>query len=123
MLLRPSKKEICKKITDALEALGAGQFQIGLTKHLVGDLAELALDSAQDLPNLLTDLLKEIQDEGPIECYAGTRPPQRSYEQSIHDLELWAYAWHSERFKKRMYLKFALKNGCYIYVDCHEDRP
>jgi hypothetical protein len=72
---------------------------------------------------LLIILLEEIQNAGPIQCYAGTRPPQRSYEPEILRLELWAYSWHSPRFRKRMYLKFALKNQCYIYVDCHADRP
>ena len=125
--MRPSDREIWKKIADASEALKLGRFQIGPTKHLAGDLAELQLQATRDLPHLLASLLKEIQDAGPTECYAGTRPPQRSYEPEINRLELWAYAWHSQRFQKRMYLKFALKNQgtnqCYIHVDCHEDRP
>lgn len=123
MVIRPSNREICKKIADALDAVVQGRFQIGITKHLVTDLADLKLDAAEDLPNLLADLLREIRAEGPTECYAGTRPPQRSYEPEILRFELWAYAWHSTCFKKRMYLKFAVKNRCYIHVDCHEDRP
>lgn len=75
------------------------------------------------IPALLIELLKEIEHEGPLKCYAGTRPPQRSYEPEILKLELWAYSWHSQRYSKQMYLKFALKKQCYIYVDCHEDRP
>jgi hypothetical protein len=123
MLPRPSPREMCGKVTDALTALQSGRFQLGPLKHLSGDLEELELPSAVELPNLLIDLLGEIQQTGPIECYAGTRPPQRSYESQILGLELWAYSWHSPRFRKRMYLKFALKNQCYIHVDCHEDRP
>jgi hypothetical protein len=125
--MRPSAREIWKKIADAIEAIRSGRFQIGPTKHLADDLADLQLPTARDLPQLLADLLKEIQDAGPTECYAGTRPPQRSYEPEISRLELWAYAWPSQRFQKRMYLKFALKkrgaHQWYIHVDCHEDRP
>jgi hypothetical protein len=120
--MRPSNREIWKKIADALEALKHRRFQIGLTRHLTSDLAELE-SSAQDLPHLLAELLKEIQDAKPTECYAGSRPPLRSFEPEIQNLELWAYAWHSPRFNKRMYLKFAIKKECYIHVRCHEDRP
>jgi hypothetical protein len=123
MELRPSPREICKKLADALEALEGRRFMIGLTKHLIGDLEELGLDSADDLPGLLIELLKEIRGANPIQCYAGTKPPQRSYEDEIRKPELWAYSWNSSRFGKQMYLKFALKNGLYVYVDCHEDRP
>lgn len=120
---RPSNREICGKIASALDALKAERFQFGPSKHISGDLAELEIDASGDLPALLIELLGEIQNQGPIECYAGTRPPQRSYEAEIYKLELWAYAWHSLRFGKRMYVKFALKDQCYIYVDCHGDRP
>lgn len=120
---RPHNHEICKKIADALAALRAGKFTPTLTKHIVGDLEELELESATDLPQLLIELVEEIQNTGPIGCYAGTRPPQRSYEPEIRNLELWAYAWHSQRYQRPMYLKFALKNQCYIYVDCHTDNP
>lgn len=123
MSFRPSNKEICNKVADALGALRDGRFQVGPTKHLVGDLEELQLETAKDLPVLLIVLLEEIKNAGPITCYAGTRPPQRSYEPEILQLELWPYRWHSDSLRKRMYLKFALKKQCYVYVDCHEDRP
>lgn len=120
---RPSKHEICKKVRDALEALGAGKFMIGLTKHLSADTDELNLESEADLVPLLSELLEEIDEAGPIKCYAGTRPPQRSYEREILKLELWAYSWPSKRFGKGMYLKFAFKKDYFVYVDCHPDRP
>jgi hypothetical protein len=123
MFTRPSNREIYGKVADALVALRAGRFQFGPLKHLSGDLAGLQLASASELPDLLIVLLEEIQHEGPITRYAGTRPPQRSYEPQILNLELWAYSWHSPRLRKPMYLKYALKNQCYIHVDCHEDRP
>jgi hypothetical protein len=120
---RPSNHELCKKVADALVALRGGKFSLALTKHLSGDLAELELESANDLPDLLIELLEEIASIGPVECYAGTKPPQRSYEPEIKGLELWAYSWHSQRLSRPMYLKFALKKEWYVYVDCHTDNP
>lgn len=106
-----------------MAALRAGRFEQVVTKHLYGDLADLKLDSAEELPGLLIELLNEIKTIGAVQCYAGDKPPQRSYEPELRGLELWAYAWHSERLGRRMYLKFALKKEWYIYVDCHPDNP
>jgi hypothetical protein len=123
MQTRPSNHEICKKIEDAFAALRAGRFEQVVTKHVYGDLADLRLDSAEELPGLLNELLNEIKTIGPVQCYAGDKPPQRSYELELRGLELWAYTWHSERLGIRMYLKFALKKEWYIHVDCHRDNP
>lgn len=120
---RPSNHEICKKIADALEALRGGKFSPVLTKHLTSDLDDLDLESANDLPSLLIELFEEIQTIGPVECYAGARPPHRSYEPEIRGHELWAYSWHSQSLNRPMYVKFALKKEWYIYVDCHRDNP
>ena len=120
---RPSKHEICKKIKDALESLTARRIMFGTNKHLPDDMDGLEMESEADLPPLLIKLLNEINEAGPLECYAGTRPPLRSYEPEIHRLELWAYSWQSKQCGKKMYLKFALKKEWYVYVDCHPDRP
>jgi hypothetical protein len=121
---RPTDKEAYGKVVLALDALRARRWQIGLTKHYSADLEGLGLEASDELPDLLIELFEEIKVAGPAECYAGGRPPQRSYEREIQELELWAYHWQSKRLQKRMYLKFAMKkNSIYIYVDCHEDRP
>jgi len=120
---RPSNHEICKKIADALAAIRGDKFSQVVTKHIYADLADMELDSATDLPGLLIELLEEIRIIGPIECYAGGKPPKRSYEPELHNQELWAYSWHSERLGKQMYIKFVLKSGWYIHVDCHKDNP
>jgi len=119
---RPHNREIWKKIADALEALSQGRFQIGVSRHVTSDLAELQI-SAQDLPQLLAEFLREIQQAKPHECYRGKHPPRPSIEPEIINEELWEYAWHSQRLNKRMYLKFVLKKEWYIHVRCHEDRP
>jgi len=120
---RPSNHEICKKVADALVILKAGARMMVVSRHYYSDLADLELDSPEEFQDLLVVLLGEIQRLGPTECYAGGRPPQRSYDKELANVELWAFCWHSERLKKKMYLKFALQKDCYIHVDCHESSP
>ena len=122
---RPSNREIINKVTDALAALNAGRFIGGFEKHQLADLEPLGLNSALELPSLLKNLLREIQHADPLNCYAGTFPPTRSYEKAVKGLELWAYCWHSGRYDRMMYLKFALKKDktqklWYFHMSCHE---
>ena len=94
-----------------------------MTKHLVADLEDLPVADEDALIELLAELLRELVAADPSACYAGGRPPQRSYETEIKSLELWAFAWPSNHLGKRTYLKFALKADVFIYIDCHEDNP
>ena len=127
---RPSAKELHGKVSNAMAALKAGRHGFGTTRHWSGDREELGLTSTKELWPLLLELLEEIKQALPEQCYAGTRPPQRSYqdEPTIKDEELWAFSWPSSRLGKKMYLKFVLKKNrqeewCYFHVDCHGDRP
>ncbi len=122
-LRRPSDREIHQKLAAAKAALQQGDYQFPLQKHLVADLDALGAASEDDLIELVCEFISEITVAGPNECYCGGRPPQRSYEREIKDLELWAYVCYSERFQREMYLKFALKKGVYLYVDFHESTP
>lgn len=97
-------------------------------RHWPGDREDLGLNSTEKLWPLLLELLEEIKQLRPEKCYAGSRPPQRCYqdEPAIKDEELWPFAWDSSRFGKRMYLKFVLTKNrrdewCYFHVDCHTD--
>jgi hypothetical protein len=124
---RPSDREIFSKILDAKDAILDGRRTIAIQKHLAGDLEDLALDSTAELWDLLPFLLDEIVQANPLHCYAGGRPPHRSYEEAIKGLELWAYCWPSARLQKTMYLKFALQkdvqgNWHFMHVDLHESR-
>lgn len=123
MAARPTDRDIQKKISDARTAIKEGRCQFGSQKHLAADLAELGVDRANQLWPLLQTFLAEIEQEGPISCYRGGRPPQRAYEPELKNLELWAYSWTSHCMGQEMYLKFAFKKGHYIHVDCHESRP
>jgi hypothetical protein len=130
MTKRPTPKELYGKVGHALRALVAGRRDFGTRKHWAGDREELGLQRAEELWELLPILLEEIKHAKPEKCYAGQHPPQRSYESDtpIKDEELWAFAWDSKRFGKRMYLKFVLTKDSrdewhYFHMDCHEDRP
>jgi len=123
MQQRPSAKELSQKVNSALAAVRARHIQFPLTKHLVADVDSLGVADEEALIALVIRLLEEILSSGPQECYAGGRPPQRSYEPEIREKELWAFVWPSRLLNKRMYLKFVLKKDVYLYVDCHEDRP
>ena len=58
----------------------------------------------------------------PPKDYAGTWPPQKSYEKTIAGKELFAFCWHSEKFGKKMYIKFALKENRYYYLSLHKSK-
>jgi len=124
---RPSNKEICKKVADALAAVEAGRRQIALTKHFADDVYELGLEGEAALWELIPKLLREIQEADPAVCYAGSHPPLKSYEREILGAELWAFHWKSSELAREMYLKFVMKKGTgdwvYAHCRCHDDRP
>ena len=120
---RPSDRELFSKVNDALAAVSSGRYQFAIYKHLASDLEELGVTDEKELINLVAKSLREIISVQPASCWAGGRPPARSYEPEIRNLELWAFAWDSAAWGRRMYLKFAIKRDVFIYVDCHADRP
>lgn len=130
MAKRPTAPELYGKVNNALLALRTGRRDFGTRKHWASDSDQLGLNSAADLWALLPVLLEEIKQARPENCYAGTRPPQRSYEteDAINKEELWAFAWPSQQMGRRMYLKFVLTKNQrgewhYFHFDCHPDAP
>lgn len=111
-----------KKISEAITAIGEGKRAIPNSKHFVSDQTDLGIEDTKDLWPLLLILLEGIKGLGPIECYAGGRPPQKSYEVEVEGKELWAYSWESESMNKKMYIKFCLVKGHYFYMGCHESK-
>ena len=116
------------KVRDALAAIDAGRRELPLTKHLALELPELGRLNPSQLWTLLPELLREVQACGPIVCYAGGHPPQRSYEPEVKDEELWAYRWPSVRVGCDLYLKFCIIKDLdgrpvYWHVDLHVDDP
>lgn len=114
---------IINRVAAAIAAVDAGHMTFIATKHVAADIQELGLADADAYGDAIFEFLHEIQEAGPDRCYAGGRPPQRCYEPGHKGLELFAYAWNSPSAGKRLYLKFAMKDGHYYHLDCHEDRP
>lgn len=119
---RPSSGEIIKKVSDAIEALKKEKKAVPNSKHFVSDQDDLGIENTKDLWPLLVALLEEVKTIGPLDCYAGSSPPQKSYEIKVEGKELWAYSWESQSMNKKMYIKFCLIKGHYFYMGCHESK-
>ena len=116
---RPSAREIDKRLAEAQAVLQKQDLIFAHPVKAVGEINDLGLGDSSELRPLILNLLEEIF----LVDYAGSHPPQRSYEPSIADCELWAFSWNSASLGKKMYLKFALKNSRFYLVSIHRDRP
>lgn len=116
---RPSHKELFGKLRSARQAIEKGQVALLNQLALATDAIELGYSIETELNAVLIELLEETT---PVN-YTGTRPPQRSYEQDIQGLELFAFNVESKRFKCRVYLKFAMAGEVLWLVSLHQDRP
>jgi len=98
---RPSKREIDKRLKEAKTAILEGRVFFANYGKIYKEVIALRVEHPDAIWKLLVPLLEEIE----LDDYEGGRPPQESYEPSITDLELWAFAWDSCLLNKRMYLK------------------
>ena len=114
---RPSHKELTKKIREAKEAVSERRIEIVEPIAVTSDALELGY-LIEELPNILSEVLDEVT---PYH-YAGTRPPQHSYEEKIKDCELFAFRWESKHFGCDVYLKFTLKDDLMWLVSLHVHR-
>ena len=117
-MIRPSHKELYGKIRQAKKTVAEGKVLIVEQEAVAADALELEYLIETELLDVLQELLEETN---PVH-YAGTRPPQRSYEREIEGLELFAFVVESLRFKCRVYFKFALAEGFFWLVSLHQDR-
>lgn len=115
---RPSVNELNGKIASAISIVAAGSKFV-----FANDSASMSEIRAEghDIDHLEEDILACLKE---LTCkdYAGSRPPQKSYEDKIDGNELFAFAWESAHMGERMYLKFVIKNGIFYYVSFHRDR-
>lgn len=86
---------------------------------LAADAIELDYSIELELEAVLFELLEAAAPGN----YTGSRPPQRSYEQDVQGLELFAFTVGSQRFKCRIYFKFAMQDEMLWLVSLHQDRP
>lgn len=115
---RPSDREIFKRIKEAREAVADERIGILNKEAVASDALELGYLVKQELESVLSELLDLISPGH----YVGTRPPQRSYERTIKDLELFAFEVISLRFKGPIYFKFAISSGVLWLVSLHKSR-
>jgi hypothetical protein len=115
---RPSGRELDKRLGEAKACLKDQKGLFANPAKAVGELYHLAMNDAGEIWKLIYELLEEIDPSD----YAGTRPPQKSYEKAIDNRELFAFTWMSPKMGKEMYIKFALREGLYYYVSLHESR-
>jgi hypothetical protein len=118
---RPTLREIQRRLDEAKQCARDNRFQFLALDEIIADLDELAID-LDNFDRELKTILEEIQPS----CYRGQRPPQKSYEAEIHELDLWAFSWHSARFRRQIYFKFALTKADVKHlwlVSLHVDRP
>lgn len=116
--LRPSYREIDKKLKEARQAVKGRQVLFANEAKTVGELMTLNIGDTDEIWDLIENLLEELQ----LKDYAGGHPPQPSYEPTIADCELWAFCWTSLRLKECMYLKFAIKENYFYYVSLHKSK-
>ena len=103
----------------ARQAIREGRVALLNQLSLAADAIEMGFSIEFELKAVLIELL----DETAPAHYAGSKPPQRSYEQDIQGLELFAFTVESSRFKCRVYFKFALEEEMFWLVSLHPDRP
>lgn len=103
----------------AKQAVRDGKVALLNQPALLSDAIELGYVLETELVTVLSALL----DETTPGDYTGRRPPDRSYEEDIQGLELFAFTVESSRFKCRVYYKFALAQEIMWLVSLHPDRP
>lgn len=119
MIIRPSKKELSKKLREAREAIAEGRIEIVEAHVVAADALDLDYDIETELVEILLQIFKDISPEH----YKGSRPPQRSYETEIAGLDLFAFAVESARWSCAVYIKFALADDTFWLISLHKDRP
>ncbi|MBW1715842.1 MAG: hypothetical protein JRJ77_08470 [Deltaproteobacteria bacterium] len=116
-MTRPSYKELYNKIKRAKEAVLGNRIAFVDPSVIAADVLEIGC-LVEDILDVLTDILNEISPAN----YAGTSPPQRSYEADIEGCELFSFKWESTRLGCEIYLKFAFKDDLMWLVSFHQHR-
>jgi hypothetical protein len=114
---RPSFKELYGKIEKAKSSIEEDLLFLINSDVIAADAIELGYELSK-LNRVISRILKEITPND----YAGTRPPQKSYENEISGVELFAFRWIIKTFGCESYLKFSIKQVSVYLVSLHQDR-
>ena len=112
-----------RRIEAAQRLTATGRWAPANAVKLAANFDQLGLYLQEEQEDALAQALGEINPRD----YRGQHPPARSYEPATAGSELFAFAWRSRRFGKRMYLKFSIlgtgpAQRLYVY-SLHQDRP
>lgn len=115
---RPTFKELNNKIVHAKEIADLGLVNLLNPKSIASDANELGYRIGDDFIGSLTSVLRETTPKN----YAGRRPPEQSYENTIMKNALYAFRTKSTSFKCLVYLKFTLFDDQLWVVSFHKNR-
>ncbi|MBW2561449.1 MAG: hypothetical protein JRE40_11425, partial [Deltaproteobacteria bacterium] len=105
------------KIVQAKEAISKNRIYL-LEPHVIAiDALELGYEIGQ-----ITTVLSELLTNVTPRHYAGSHPPQKSYEDDIFNLDLFAFKIESKRFGCDVYVKYVLKDETLGLVSFHQHR-
>ncbi len=117
-MTRPTHRELTKKLKEAWAFIKSEQVFIINQTALAVDALELEYSLEDDLLEVLNELLEKTDPA----LYTGSRPPQRSYEDAISGLDLFAFVVEIERFSQPVYFKFSVSEDALWLVSLHQDR-
>lgn len=112
---RPSHAEVLGKIRKARQKVAAKDWLAADIGKLLPEFHDLDCWALEEQTEALAAALGEARPEH----YAGSRPPQRSYERACKGAELFALVWESARFRRRMYLKVCFVKETLYIVSLH----
>ena len=116
-MTRPTVKELNSKIVKAIESISKDRINL-LEPHVIAmDALELGYE-VENIAKVLSELLTDVSPRH----YVGSHPPQRSYEEDIFNLNLFAFKIESKRFGCDVYVKYVLKDETLWLVSLHQDR-
>ena len=117
-MTRPTHRELTKKLKEAWDFVINEQVFIINQAALAVDALELGYLIENELFEVLSELLEKTNPTH----YTGGRPPQRSYEDAISGLDLFAFVVEIERFPQPVYFKFSVSEDALWLVSLHQDR-
>ncbi len=116
---RPFHKELYNKLREARMAVSKGLVTLLNQDIIAADAIELEYTIGTEL----IPILQELLDYTTPGHYAGSRPPQKSYQREIEGLDMFPFVADSSWLKCRVYYKFALVEERLWLVSLHQDRP
>jgi hypothetical protein len=115
---RPSNKELEQKIKLARSHFEQDRWLTVDETVFLSDCRQIGLFTYFDRIDVLNTVLNCVN----YSHYVGKRPPQKSYIDTIKEMELFAFTTYIEQLNETVYLKFAVTGDHLYIVSFHRDR-